>query len=168
MFRELFIDDPLIACIDSIDKLVMIDERHLLVFRPGLRRLFLLQIDYETWKVNVLDSLPLDMDLLLGELLLDAKDQNKFMIFVNRTACFALGRIVKNKIILNTRQQSNALLGLKYKKLAGQTLSGMKFEEGALKFCEVELDSLNQQLIEIPALMDKTQKVNIQMVTISF
>lgn len=134
--------------IDYLHQHKLIGDNHLLI--ATYDELFLLKIDYKSWKVNIISK----TDVSLSRFFIDQLNDNNFSTY-DRFG-FITGSLIGDEIVLNPRREfnlDNFILG----KLVGNNLIGFrdlnrKNEAGVdlFEFCKIDLSSLTEEKCEVP------------------
>lgn len=118
-------------------------------------QLFLMKIDYNEWKINVLSSAdtPEEIDRIFIRLVFDSTDKRKFLIYCFLNNAFLTGRIEGNQIVFDEVKHLNEMYRLTCVKLVGQTLSGFKAEDTdrCEKFFEIDINTLVVKETPVPS-----------------
>lgn len=112
-------------------------------------KIYLLKINYNNWTINTLDSINL-MHYLIN-IILDQLDDHKFV--VKNHAELLIGQIQNDKFVLSSVKQFSRM-HLNGQRLMGNKLHGFNDDDSLLKFCEIDLETMQISKFNVPIVLD--------------
>lgn len=112
-------------------------------------KIYLLKINYDNWTINTLDSINL-MHYLIN-IILDQLDDHKFV--VKNHAELLIGQIQNDKFVLSSVKQFSRM-HLNGQRLMDNKLQGFNDDDSLLKFCEIDLETMQISKFNVPIVLD--------------